>query len=241
MSKKYGLLVGGLLLLAFALVGCNAVIGNGDVIEETRDLDSFSRIDISGAGDVVVEYGDSESVRIEAESNLMEYLETTVSGDTLEISTRDNTSLNTSIGYTFYVTVTELEGMTISGAADVNLPDVVTENDFTIRVSGAGDVVAESLQAESLTVDISGAGSVRVDGGEVESQDVTLSGAGDYRASDLISQDAEVDLSGAGGITLYASGELSGSVSGAGSVRYTGDPETVNVNVTGAGSVSALD
>lgn len=240
MLTKRILLIGSLLLLAAFVVGCTGVVGNGDVVEETRELDGFDKISISGAGDVIVEYGEAEMVRIEAESNLMEYLETEVRGDTLEIGTRDGTVITPTRGLNFYITVTNLEGVEISGAADVTLPEVQAD-DFEIIISGAGDVDIASLQAESLEVELSGAGSISIDGGEVESQDVTVSGAGDYDGRDLVSQNAEVDLSGAGGITVNVTGELSGSASGAGNIRYAGNPEDVDVDVSGAGNVTELN
>ncbi|MCA9913256.1 MAG: DUF2807 domain-containing protein [Anaerolineae bacterium] len=240
MITKRLLLLASLLVLGAAVVGCTGVVGNGDVIEETRTLDSFNKISISGAGSVVVEYGESESVRIEAESNVMEYLETEVRGDTLEIGTRNGVDITTTRNFHFYLTVTNLEAVEVSGAADVTLPNVQA-NDFEIRISGTGNVTIQSLQADSLDVEISGAGNVNLEGGEVQSQDVTISGAGGYNGRELVSQDAQVDLSGAGNITLNVTAELRGSASGAGSVLYAGEPETVDVDVSGAGSVNALD
>ncbi len=240
MAKRM-ILILGLSLLAMAVVGCTGIVGNGQITEEVRTLDRFDRIVVTGAGDVFVEFGESESVRIEAESNLMEYLETTVRGDTLEIGTRDNVGITTTRGYDFYVTVTELEGLEITGAADVTLPEIVMDDDFEIRISGAGDITVASLEAESLDVEITGAGSVRVEGGSVESQEVTLSGAGDYNGRELMSVDAEVQISGAGGVTVNVTGELSGNISGAGSLRYAGEPEEVDVDTSGVGSVSALN
>lgn len=240
MLIKRLLLIAAMLLLALAVVGCTGITGNGDVVEETRALDDFDHIQISGAGDVTIAYGETESVRIEAESNIMEYLETDVRGNTLEIGTRDGVALNTTRGLNFYITVTNLEGIEISGAADVAVPDVRAD-DFEVRISGAGDITIASLQADSLDVEISGAGSVTIEGGEVESQDVTISGAGGYDARELVSQDADVDLSGAGGITINVTGELRGSASGAGNVRYAGNPEEVNVDTSGVGNVEAIN
>ena len=66
------------------------VRGSGDIVKESRDVDGFDRIVVTGAGTVIITQGGSESLTIETDDNLMEYIETEVSGNTLEIGfTRD--------------------------------------------------------------------------------------------------------------------------------------------------------
>ena len=52
-----------------------AIDGNGILVEETREVGSFDEILLSGIGSVYVEYGSEESLVIEAEENLIEYIE----------------------------------------------------------------------------------------------------------------------------------------------------------------------
>ena len=50
-----------------------------------------------------------------------------------------------------------------------------------------------------------------------------------------------VDVKGASSIDVYASEQLDVSVSGVGSVSYSGNPKVVNKHVSGIGSVSPKD
>jgi hypothetical protein len=52
---------------------------------------------------------------------------------------------------------------------------------------------------------------------------------------DLVAREAVIEISGAGDVHVHATESLTASVSGAGDVIYTGDPEEVNKDVSGAG------
>ena len=88
----------------------------------------------------------------------------------------------------------------------------------------------------SLDVTISGAGDVKLSGSS-QTQKVRLSGAGDYNAQHLKTKYTDARVSGAGSAVVFASEEIEAYASGAGSVKYYGDPEKQKTNASGAGSV----
>jgi len=57
----------------------------GSEVEESRDVSGFSKVDLSGCGNIFLTQGDEESLKIEAKEKLMEYIITEVSNDTLYI------------------------------------------------------------------------------------------------------------------------------------------------------------
>ncbi|MBN1872859.1 MAG: DUF2807 domain-containing protein, partial [Anaerolineae bacterium] len=61
------------------------VEGSGNVIEETRDVRDFSRVRLAGFGRLHIERGDTESLRIKAEDNLLQYITTEVKDGELDI------------------------------------------------------------------------------------------------------------------------------------------------------------
>jgi hypothetical protein len=87
-----------------------AVRGSGNVVEETRPVSGVSGVEIATIGDVIVQLGDEESLRIKAEDNLLKYFETQVRGGTLRISTSPRTiNLRPTKPVIFFLTVKELE------------------------------------------------------------------------------------------------------------------------------------
>lgn len=204
-----------LLLLASVLATGCITKGSGTVIEETRPLEAFSRIDSSSSIDVKVDLGETSQAIVTADDNLMPMLQTVVMGDTLKV--RMDGSYVTSSALLVRVTTPTLEG---------------------INVSGSGNLEALTVDTETLTVDISGSGSV-VTGGKAESLAATLSGSGRLDASALPVESARLAVSGSGSAKVQASDELEANVSGSGSVRYGASPE-VTKNVSGSGRVAPL-
>ena len=219
--------------------------GSGNVIVEDRNVSGFDQIAMAGAGQIIITQGDKESLSIETDDNLLEYISSEVKGDTLEIDfTKDiilssgaRNSLQPSAGFVFRISVIDLERVSVSGAADIYSDKLKTDR-LVINFSGAGKIKIGDLNASWLDVSLSGAGDVDL-AGKVESQDITISGLGHYGAFNLESQEASVSISGAGGAELWATETLDVVISGAGDVDYYGSP-SVNPEITGLGRLQGL-
>ena len=220
------------------IAGWPGVRGSGKVVEEERSVSGFTGVALSGIGNLYIEVGDEEALRIEAEDNLLPYFETEVRGTTLEIRTRENVNLLPLRPVNFYLTVEALDTITVSGSGHAEAPGLQAEQ-FFATVSGSGSVKMAGLEAEALTATISGSGGLDIAGGEVEMQDITLSGSGKYEAKGMESAEADVRLSGSGSATVRVRDRLDVTISGSGSVRYIGDP-TVRETVSGSGVVSQI-
>lgn len=239
--KRRVLMVLVVLVVALSAQGCAAirtVSGSGTVKEEERQVSDFTGVELATIGNLTIELGDKEALRIEAEDNLLRYFETQVRNGVLKIKDRHNVTLIPTKPVYFYLTVKELDTIVISGLGNVEVPDLKAAR-FSVNISGAGDVDIEELDADRLEVGISGLGSLYIDEGEVEEQGITISSAGNYRAKGLESAEAEVHISGVGSATVRVRDHLKVTISGAGSVRYVGSP-TVEQDVSGVGHVERI-
>lgn len=189
--------------------------GSSETTSESRDVSGFEEVELRGIGNLSIQQGDSESLTVEAEEDVLPKIRTKVKDNRLIIGPKRNTSINTTEPINYELTVEDLSAL---------------------EVSGSGDVEAEGISTDELAVKIDGTGDVEISG-EVDSQDVDISGSGDYQAEDLKSQQAEVDVGGTGSAIVNVSDELDANVSGTGSVEYVGDP-TVDQDVSGTGEVS---
>lgn len=221
------------------------VRGSGNVIVEERDVSGFDEIQISGVGRVIVTQADSESLTVETDDNLLDYIETEVEGNTLEIGFSRDTSfglgggrkvLEPTEGFTFRISVVDLNAISVSGAARVEV-DKLKIDQLALTLSGAGDISVDDLNGDRLDVQISGAGDIDL-AGKVEDQEVVLEGLGRYQAYDLESQHATVSISGAGGANLWVTETLDVTISGAGDVKYYGSPE-VTPEISGVGRIQS--
>ena len=228
------------LLLALVATGCdqNAIRGSGNVVEEQRPVSGFRGVHLAGIGTVTITMGDQEALTIEAEDNLLQYLETEVLDGVLWIGQQDNTNLRPRDPINFYLTVTELNSIAVSGSGEVKAPPLSAEQ-FSVATSGSGTIKIQNLNADSLDVAVSGSGETNVAGGEVRSQDVSISGSGQYDARDMSSATAVVHVSGSGKAIVWARDKLDVAISGSGSVRYVGNP-ALTENVSGSGSIEHI-
>ena len=106
-------------------------------------------------------------------------------------------------------------------------------------MSGAGKIDFSGLSLDSLSLTLSGAGDVEL-AGEAASAAIQLSGAGNIDAGDLeIRNGGCPPLRASGSATLWVTGKLTGSISGAGNIEYYGNPET-DLKETGLGVFKSL-
>ena len=247
-------------LIALLGVGCGPVIeGSGKVTTETRQVSNFSQVELSGIGDVSVTQGDTETLRIEAEDNLIPYITTEVHGDTLEIGFKPDMPLNIwpTKPIKFYLTMKNVTGLLVRGSGNINAERLAADQ-LQLTVSGSGNVNINQLDVKALTNTISGSGDILVDqlkadttttmingsgncslAGETTGQSTRISGSGDYLAFDLKSQSAAMHVTGSGDVQAWVTEALDASVAGSGDVKYYGTPN-VSQHIAGSGNVSGL-
>jgi len=226
--------------LASTLPDVGVVGGSGNVVIETRLVSGFKQLDVSGIGEVTVTQGDVESLEVEAEDNIMPYIETEVRGDTLVLGLRSSTQQpcpKPTKPVKFQLQVREVVGLSVSGSASVASPSLSVP-ELSIDISGAASVDVQHIRTERLRSAISGCGSVSL-AGEADTQELKISGAGSLAARDLVSRVCHVEVSGTGSAVVHASETLKLDVSGVASVSYAGDP-SVTKRVDGMASIERV-
>jgi predicted small secreted protein len=216
--------------------GPNAARGSGKRITESRQVRGIDRVSLAGSGEVILAQGDGESLTVETDDNLMQYVVTQVNGGTLTLGTQSGVSVSPT-RLRFTLTVEDLDGMAVSGSGEIDV-ERFEAGRLEIEVSGSGNVRIGALAAQETEVQISGSGNVEL-AGQVTEQAVTISGSGEYQGGDLASERASVTIGGSGNATLWAAESLDARVTGSGSVNYYGDP-TTNLSSSGSGKVRRL-
>ena len=230
-------LIAASLACAVPSVGIRTIKGSGNVVTEERDVSGFDSVALSGFGEVIITQGDEESLTVETDDNLMQYIETQVRGGTLELGfTDDDILLRPSKSIIFRLSVIDLTALDSSGAGKFEIDELDAER-LEVTLSGAGDIRIDSLTATDLVVTVSGAGNIEV-AGQVKTQQFNLNALGNYNASDLESQAATVRISGAGSASIWVHDTLDVVISGAGNVEYFGSPD-VTQDISGVGSVKS--
>ena len=211
------------------------VKGNGNVKTEERNVSAFDKVEVHGAINLLVTQGPMQPVRIEADENLLQYIEVEQQGGSIEIRTRNNVNLDPSRDIKVFLTAPEFKSIEVSGASHIRGQNKISGSDLRMKVSGAGSIRLE-VDVPELTIDLSGASEIDLKG-ETRRFELNSSGASKARCFELLTEETVVDISGAGEAQVYASQKLDVEVSGAGNVRYKGEVKNINQQVSGAGSV----
>jgi hypothetical protein len=231
------------LLLVLMLSSCGLPVrltevrGSGNIQTETRYVSGFQSVELSGIGTLNIVQGDKESLEITTDDNLLEYIQSEVSGRRLMLGTQEYINLQPTNDVVYQLTVTDLNSVVTSGLGDVRMSSLET-GDLQLVISGAGNITIDDLTADNVDLGISGLGNVELSG-RISQQDVKISGAGNYKAKDLFSRVANIKISGTGSSTVWAADKLTVELSGMGSVDYYGDP-ILNMDISGMGKVNSL-
>jgi hypothetical protein len=238
------IIVGAVVVVAGAAwfgIGYGLSRGSGPVVGEDRQVPAFTRVEVSGKGTLIISQGETPALRVEGQRNVLDRLETTVTGDTLRIEPRsrwfDYGIFWNNEPVTYHVTVTSLAGIELSGAVAVRGESLLRAEEFVLDCSGSSDVDLE-IEARDLRVSTSGSSDVTLKG---QADTVSFDGSGSTHvfAKDLVSRVATVDGSGSTTVEVNASERLNVDSSGSSTVSHVGHP-ILTTNISGSGEVRPL-
>lgn len=212
--------------------------GNGHIKKESRNVPGgYTAINSSGSWDVMIAYGESNTIEIEGDENLLEYIDTHVEGNRLVIKSRGNYNLNTRNKIVVYVSLTRLTGVHLSGSGDIiGHGRFRNDGNTEFRTSGSGSIRIEGDRFGSVDAHVSGSGQVKI-AGSASSLEASISGSGGIDCSKLIADNLSAHISGSGNIRAHASRSVDANISGSGNIIYTGGATDVRKHVSGSGRV----
>lgn len=211
--------------------------GSGNIIEETRKVSGFDSISVDYPASVFISQGNTESLKLEADDDVLPGLKTEVRNNELRIYYKKDGDKRINPTKTIVITITvkDLKAVDFSSAGELTM-DGINSDGLDISLSGAGNIDLNDANVKELSVNMSGAGSMTASG-IADDLSLNISGFGDFNGKNLQSKTASVNISGAGSATVRTEDELDATISGAGSVNYYGSP-SVNKHINGVGSVS---
>jgi hypothetical protein len=217
----------------------NSIRGSGNVVTQTRDVSGFNSIQVDYPARVLISQGASETLKIQAEDNVLPGLKTEVKGNELRIyyKSQNGQHVNPTKLVVITITVKNLSALDLSSAGE-SVVDGIHSDDLSVSLDGAGNVKLNDIAVKKLDVNLSGAGSTAASG-TADDLVVNISGFGGFNGKELKCSTVSVNISGAGSATVWAEEQLTAMISGAGSVSYYGSPE-VTKQISGVGGVNQV-
>jgi hypothetical protein len=211
----------------------HCITGNGSPEIETRALRTFAAVVNNGDFEVHILPADFHEVVVDAESNLLPYIRTTVSGGRLHIETEGNRCINNTMTIIITVYTPYVDELVLNGSGFIGVEDLYLD-ELYLQLNGSGEIEAEG-DILQLNAAISGSGLINLEG-IAETTDFNISGSGQIRSYNLLQEDCYATISGSGNMYVRPSRLLDVVISGSGNVYYKGNP-VVNQRITGSGRV----
>ncbi len=227
-------------LMTIVSTGCSQVTltGSGNIVTQEEAISDFDKVDISHSFDVDIRQGDSFSVVIRVDDNLLEHLQVEKQGNTLKIGLKDNRN------YTIQnatmqaeVSMPGLTGVELSGASHGNIAGFRSSEDLSVDISGSSSLMGD-IEAGDVRADLSGSSEATLSGAG-ENLTIDASGSSELNLSDFPVADTKIDASGASSVSVNVSGRLDVSASGSSNVYYLGNPNLGTIDTSGSSSVEA--
>lgn len=231
------------------------VRGDGIIQVETRRVTSFARIENSTSFNIIYRKADTLGISIRAEQNIMNYIETNVYDNCLEIRTSPGSIC---LDYTEkpIVTITSPSlNQIINSGSGAFLADTLSVENISLKLSGSGDISVQNATGNSIEIILSGSGNIKIEeavcsisdflisgsgnayiSGDCENGHLKITGSGNIYSYDFITNSTSIIISGSGDIYTTVEDYLNGLISGSGNIYVRGDPK-IDQTVTGSGRI----
>ncbi len=231
--------------------------GKGDIVSENRALSGFTEINSEIEATVYITQGAEFDLRIEAQQNILDNIETDVSGNALEIHA--DHCMNNSEQIKIYVTLPVVTALDLSGSGAIIIQNKLNSPSLDLNVSGSGEITGlDSLITGSINLDISGSGNIQVIAntpildasisgsgnlnlsGVGSTLNIDISGSGNYNGFYFTILTADIKVSGSGKVETNVASTLDVDISGSGDIYYKGTP-AVTAEISGSGQLIHVD
>ena len=189
----------------------NGKTGNGEIVEESRDVkEDFDIVSASEGIDVFVTQGSDFNISVEADENIIDLIGTDIKDGRLKIHAIENIGRATK---NVYVTLPKVTALESSSGADLHVEVV------------AGEVSADASSGADIKVS-----------GQADVLYADASSGSDIKAQDLIVKRCNADASSGADISVNVSESLVADASSGADIRYTGEA-SVETKKSVSGSV----
>lgn len=225
-SFKYLIVIGIIFKISF---------GFAQEESETRRLDSFSTLKVSGIAQVKLIQGIEESLTLHTKNLSPEDVITEVKGNTLTIKLKGNKKYQ-NIELRILLKIRNLSSISAKGAVVIENESMLQTEELSLNTDGAVRLDMK-LNVQKLQVNSSGANELELEGKAIY-QKVTLNGAGKVSNYNLETSSSDVTVNGVGSIEVNIKDKLIAEVNGVGRISYKDAPNSsVQVQKNGLGVI----
>lgn len=190
------------------------ITGSGNIISREFDYADFSVVDAGYGFNIKIVQDEYYSIVVSFDDNVLEYLEVSVSGDTLTVELEPGSYRLLSLDVV--ISMPSLDGLMLSGGSTGDVSGFSKLQGISLGLSGGSEVIIVG-SASDLIIDASGGSRVYL--------------------SEFICDDAEINFSGGSNGSIYVTGTLDANLSGGSHLTYYGNPELRDISTSGGSTI----
>ncbi len=202
--------------------------------DEKREISGFNGISSAGSYHLFITMGNTESLRLEGDAELIKEIETKVENGVLKIRNKKQMnyrSWNNRGRINIYIQAKTLNSILLSGSGNITVGGKINTEKLSNTISGSGSIDL-TMDVDDYAGTISGSGTI-IAKGKADNASITVAGSGNFDGDSLRTANAATKVSGSGNISIHTDKNLDAILSGSGNVRYSGN---ANVKSTKSGS-----
>ncbi len=233
-------------------------------VARAYEINNITEVVVGNASHLQIVQGNSDSLRVEGEPEVMERVKVDQDGQRLTLTVRNKqnrdfglSSLFNHDTVTFYLQLKNLDSLDVGGASQ-GVINKWAGKSLKVHAGGASSLDLANLKLDALQVHLDGASDMDLQGASTSTAEIHLSGASgakatgqsqflkvdasgasNYHGKSLKALRAELQASGASDIDAHVTEQLKAEASGASDINYLGEPK-VQMNSSGASDIKAI-
>ncbi len=192
----------------------NTIKGSGKLITQERNLSECNGINLRYAGNIYLKQDSIQSVKVEADDNIIDNVITQNQGSILIAGLQNGSYSDVTVR--IYISLISIENLTIDGAGNIEIQNDINCDNLSCIINGAGDI------------NLSGKGDLL---------SCIIKGAGNINAFNFEVRTCQAKIKGTGNCSVYAARTLNAEITGVGNIVYDGNPVVVS-SITGIGNIT---
>jgi hypothetical protein len=226
-----------IIAIIFLATACNnGRRGSGNIITETRNVSAFTKVSAATSIDVDVQQGAETSVIVEADDNLIKYVETKIEGGELKIRLK-NISIWNDATIKVHVIAPKYDGFSASSSAEIIGKNTITSTSKIKLDASSSAKIDVVVDAPSVDVEASSSADI-IAAGRTKEVTVDANSSSTVELNKLQAETVNAEASSSADVSIFASVKIVAKANSSGDISYTGGATDVNKSESSSGSIT---
>ena len=228
-------------VVTLASISCSKknITGEGPLVTQSRNASGFNEIDLQMYGNVYYKNDPESKLEIVAQQNVLDILETYVSGTKLVIKFKSGYDYHSSEDIRIYVSGPQVNNFVLTTSGNIYALNRIDATSIYVRSEGSGSFSLLEARTNSIEAIAKGSGDITINSGDVFSEKLKTVGSGKINLMGVSARTVYAETSGSGYIKTKVSDHLDARIEGSGSIYYFGFP-SLSSHVSGSGRLIRL-